>query len=99
VLRYQFFFPLERYKSFSLDSARSDLRNAALVIADLSLERPSCYFELGVAQALDVPVQMIAASGTRIHQTATAGTVIFYADLDQYAFVIGRALESAGACP
>jgi hypothetical protein len=62
--QYQFFFPFERYKSFSLDAVRTDLRNAAVVIADLSLERPSCYFELGVAQALDLPVQMIAASGT-----------------------------------
>ena len=53
--QYQFFFPFERYKSFSLDAVRSDLRNAAVVIADLSLERPSCYFELGVAQALDLP--------------------------------------------
>lgn len=97
--RYQFFFPLERHKSFSLDSMRSDLRNAAVVIVDLSLERPSCYFELGVAQALDVPVKMIAASGTPIHQTATPSTVIFYSDLDEYGLVIRRALASVDSAP
>jgi hypothetical protein len=97
--QYQFFFPFERYKSFSLDAVRTDLRNAAVVIADLSLERPSCYFELGVAQALDLPVQMIAASGTPIHQTATPGAVIFYSDLDEYSLVIRRALALADSVP
>ena len=43
-----FYFPLERRPSFALEAAKADLARAHLVIADLSLERPSCYFELGV---------------------------------------------------
>jgi nucleoside 2-deoxyribosyltransferase len=91
---YQFFFPLERHMSFSFDSMRSDLRKARAVIADLSLERPSCYFEVGVAQALDLPVKMIAASGTPIHQTATPSDVNFYSDLAEFDLIIRRTLAS-----
>jgi len=91
----EFFFPLERHSSFSLDAARSDLRNASLVIADLSLERPSCYFELGVAQALEVPVCVIAAVGTTLHQTAKPDSPMLYSDLGQYSTIVSRAVASA----
>lgn len=88
----ELFFPLERHGSFSLNAARLDLRNASLVVADLSLERPSCYFELGVAQALDVPVCILAATGTQLHQTATPSSVRFYSNLDEYRAIISRAV-------
>jgi hypothetical protein len=80
----QFFFPLDHYQTFSIASARSDLRSAKLIIADLSLERPSCYFELGIAQGLDIPVQQIARADTPIHQTANRRDVRYYADLSEY---------------
>jgi hypothetical protein len=35
---------------------------AVFVLADLSLERPSCYFELGLAQAVRAHVFVIAAT-------------------------------------
>jgi hypothetical protein len=88
----EFFFPLERRGSFSMNVARRDLRDAALVVADLSLERPSCYFELGVAQALDVPVCIVAAEGTRVHQTAPPASVHSYSSLREYRTVILQAV-------
>ena len=91
----EFFFPLERRSSFSLDTVRSDLRDASLVVADLSLSRPSCYFEVGVAQALDVPVCMIAAVGTVLHQTARPDAVVLYKDLVEYREIIRQAVEHA----
>jgi hypothetical protein len=92
--RREFFFPLERRQGFSIDQARSDLRNASLLIADLSLERPSCYFELGMAQALEVPVCVIATQGTTLHQTATKSPALLYSDLGDYRIVVTRVVES-----
>src|SRR5437879_4128964 len=62
------FFPLEQHSGFSIMDAQTDFRNAKFVLADLSYERPSCYFELGLAQALGARVVIIAETGTLIHQ-------------------------------
>jgi len=91
----RFFFPLDQHQNFSIAAARNDLRTANLVIADLSLERPSCYFELGVAQGLDITVRQIARTGTPIHQTANRTEVHFYADLHEYEMLL-RELISIG---
>lgn len=91
----EFYFPLERHSGFSLDTARTDMGNASLVIADLTLERPSCYFELGIAEAVGVPVFIIAAVGTTLHQTAKPDSVLLYADIGQYREIVSRAVDSA----
>lgn len=91
-----FFFPLERRTSFAFEVAKTDLELAYLVIADLSLERPSCYFELGVAEAVDAPVAVIVASGTVLHQTGNVLPLRTYADLDEYRNAVYQAVCSAG---
>lgn len=91
----EFFFPLERHDRFSLESARADLRRASLTIADLSLERPSCYFELGVAQALNVAVCVIAAAGTPLHQSASPDSTQLYSNLNEYDAIVRRAVLMA----
>lgn len=65
---------------FNLQSTLQDLRKSEFVLADLSLERPSCYYELGLAEALGKPVYLIATEGTDIHQTASRRLVSFYKD-------------------
>jgi nucleoside 2-deoxyribosyltransferase len=87
------FFPLQRRGRFDITSCRADIRNADFVLADLSLERPSCYFELGVAEALDVRTAIIAAAGTRIHQVADAQLVSLYASLDEYRTLVVKELS------
>lgn len=57
-------------------------RKFSRAIVDLSFERPSCYFELGVAQALGVKCCLLAKTGTVIHQHF--GDVTFYDDLEQF---------------
>jgi hypothetical protein len=89
-----FFLPLENHSSFSVAQALADLRISQLVIADLSLERPSCYFELGLAQASGIPVVLLAAEGTRVHQAGEADRIVSYRDLDSYRFAIERAIET-----
>jgi hypothetical protein len=77
------FFPLERNSHLTAPDLVSDIREAAFVIADLSLERPSCYFELGVAEAMKTRVFLLAATDTRIHQVGDQ-PVTFYANSEQY---------------
>lgn len=88
-----FFFPLDHRASFSVHVALSDLRTSHLVIADLSLERPSCYFEVGLAQATGLPVVLIAAAGTVIHQAGGTEGVVEYTDLASFQAVVEHSLS------
>lgn len=65
---------------FNLQSTLQDLRRSEFVLADLSLERPSCYYELGLAEAIGKPVYLVAIEGTDIHQTASRRLVNYYKD-------------------
>jgi hypothetical protein len=76
---------LDSQVSFDLDRTRRELRRARLVLADLTLERPSCYYEVGLAQALGRSVQLVAEAGTPIHQAYGREDTIFYPSLDALA--------------
>ena len=91
------FFPLEHHPTFSMETVSRDVRLAALVLADLSLERPSCYFELGIAEALGTKVAVIAAKNTMIHQVGSAPNVSFYSNITEYRSVVSGILASYGA--
>lgn len=69
---------------FDLQSAFTQLKSSTFVLADLTYERPSCYYELGLAEALTKPVYAVAQTGTAIHQTTSREKVSFYKDLDQF---------------
>ena len=90
----RFFLPVEHRSPFSLQATKSDVENALVVIADLSLERPSCYFELGIAQALGATVVLIASAGTTLHQAGNECAVHMYADLEEYRCVVVDAVTS-----
>jgi nucleoside 2-deoxyribosyltransferase len=57
---------------------------ADFVIADLSYERPSCYYELGYLQAMNKRVYLLAMQNTIIHQLLKPEKLIFYDDLNAY---------------
>jgi hypothetical protein len=88
-------FPLEvnTGREFSLDSALQDMRAADLIIGDLALERPSCYFEVGLAQAAGLYVALVAPVGTPIHQVSGRGRVAFYSNDSSYEAVIRELLR------
>lgn len=56
-----------------VDRIKEEIRRAHFIVADLTDERPSCYFEVGFAEALGVPViylaskQSVVAPGTQTH--------------------------------
>ncbi len=90
---------LPRYEKadavFNLGETLEMMRNAAFVFADLSLARPSCYYELGLAEALGKPVYAIAQTGTDIHQTSFRNQVKYYAGLDDFQSVVKEILVRA----
>ncbi|HZD99559.1 MAG TPA: hypothetical protein VE132_15515 [Micromonosporaceae bacterium] len=86
------YFPLDhRTHGEDVDPAtlRLEMQRATIAVADLSLERPSCYYELGVALGVGLPTVVVAAAGTPIHQTADRASVAFYDSLDG----LGKILE------
>lgn len=44
-----------------------NIKKAELIIADLSFERPNCYYELGYARAIGKNIISIASKNTQIH--------------------------------
>jgi hypothetical protein len=87
------YFPLDYHQHdavFDPATIRFEMQRASVAVADLTLERPSCYYELGVAQGTGLPTVIVAELGTAIHQTADRDRVSFYADLDE----LGKVLEA-----
>jgi nucleoside 2-deoxyribosyltransferase len=92
------------FPTYSVSNPRFDgsdytrqLQQADAVLADLTGERPSCYFEVGFAEALGRPVFLLAEAGTDIHQTAFRHRVRFYEDLPQLESAVRTALSQAVA--
>ena len=56
------------------------IKSARLVVADLTLERPNVYFELGYARGLGKPVVTIAKQGTNVHFDVKGWIYIEYSD-------------------
>lgn len=67
-----------KHAPFNLESMLLELRGSEFVLADLSFERPSCYYELGLAESLYKEVFLVAHCETPIHQTVNRDNVKFY---------------------
>jgi nucleoside 2-deoxyribosyltransferase len=91
------YFPFDRNGNISFDikSTLSTLKGAEFVLADLSMERPSCYFELGLAQASGKDVYLIAQKATDIHQAHGRNLTYFYDGLQNYEQIISVVLKEA----
>jgi hypothetical protein len=63
------------------------IRNADFVVADLTLEKPNVYLEVGYAWGLNRPVLLVAREGQRLHFDLSHHKCIFYKN-------IGRLAES-----
>jgi hypothetical protein len=54
------------------------IKNAEFVVADLSLERPNVYLEVGFAWGLKKPVVLVAREGQRLHFDLSHHKCLFY---------------------
>lgn len=83
-----------------VDRIKDEIRRARFVIADLTDERPSCYFEVGYAEALKRPTICLASresvmepgQATRIHFDIHQN-VQFFTNLDELAEKLRHAIE------
>jgi nucleoside 2-deoxyribosyltransferase len=83
--------------TFDLPGLIAEINGADSIIADLSRERPSCYYELGIAEATGKRVHLIAEVGTPIHQSVARSLVRYYVDLSDLAKVVENALKDSPA--
>jgi nucleoside 2-deoxyribosyltransferase len=87
------FFGFERIGEGNAENSLAILSGSDFVLADLSLERPSCYFEVGFAQALAKPVALMASTGTLIHQVRHRDEVKFFDTLVEYERLVDSTLQ------
>jgi hypothetical protein len=71
--------------NFDIKETIATIKTSDGVIADLSFERPSCYFELGIAEAVNANIALVAVKGTVVHQTSLRKSVFFYENMDSLA--------------
>ena len=79
--------------TFDLNSTLATLREVDLILVDLSEERPSCYFELGLAEASGSEVAAMALKNTPIHQTSLREVVHFFSDIDEFRELVVQILK------
>ena len=65
---------------------------AEVIIADLTFERPNCYYELGYAHCYKKNVILTAKTGTTIHFDISNYNVIFYDNMKQLSDKLSVAL-------
>lgn len=61
-----------------IDRITEGIRNSEFIIADLTLEKPNVYLEVGYAWGLKKPVIMVARDGQRLHFDLAHHKCIFY---------------------
>lgn len=66
------------YAGSIIDRIIEGIRQAEFVIADLTLERPNVYLEVGYAWGLQRPVILIAREGQRLHFDLSHHKCLFY---------------------
>lgn len=61
-----------------VDRIMDGIRNAQFVVADLTLEKPNVYLEVGYAWGMNKPVILVARDGQRLHFDLSHHKCLFY---------------------
>jgi hypothetical protein len=83
------------HQAFRLESLKDELSKCVLALVDLSFERPSCYFELGIVETSRVLTKVVAEHGTPIHQTSYRERVRYYSNLTEFKDLVADCLQDA----
>lgn len=68
-----------------VDRIMDGIRNAEFVIADLTLEKPNVYLEVGYAWGMKKPVLLVAREGQRLHFDVSHHKCLFYKTIGKLA--------------
>ena len=68
-----------------VDRIMDGIRNADFVVADLSLEKPNVYLEVGYAWGMNKPVILVARDGQRLHFDLSHHKCLFYKTIGKLA--------------
>jgi hypothetical protein len=61
-----------------VDQIKDGIRNAQFVVADLTLEKPNVYLEVGYAWGMNKKVILVAREGQRLHFDVSHENCVFY---------------------
>jgi hypothetical protein len=75
-----------------VDRITDGIKGADFIIADLTLERPNVYLEVGYAWGLNRPVILVAREGQRLHFDLSHHKCIFYRRIGKLAEELERAI-------
>jgi len=76
-----------------VDRIQDGIRNADLVIADLTGERPNVYLEVGFAWGLNRPVVLVARDGVKLHFDLSHHKCVFYKTIGKLAADLERVIN------
>jgi hypothetical protein len=76
-----------------IEQIMEGIRNATFVVADLSLERPNVYLEVGYAWALKKPVVLVAREGQRLHFDLSHHKCLFYRNISRLSAALERTIQ------
>jgi hypothetical protein len=68
-----------------IDRIMDGIRSANFVIADLTLEKPNVYLEVGYAWGMNKPVILVAREGQRLHFDLSHHKCLFYKTIGKLA--------------
>jgi hypothetical protein len=68
-----------------VDRIMDGIRSAEFVVADLTLEKPNVYLEVGYAWGINKPVLLVAREGQRLHFDLSHHKCIFYKTIGKLA--------------
>lgn len=83
---------IENESPESVQKTLDILNEVDFAIADLSYERPSCYYEVGYLQGLNKTVYLLAQGATTIH--LITGEIQWYNNTIDYQNIIAGILKS-----
>ena len=87
------------HHSYTLQKAGNYFNLEKIPVADLSLERPNVYLEVGYAWGLKKPVILVAREGQRLHFDLSHHKCLFYKNISRLSEQLEKHVrEMFGVC-